>query len=124
MPSSTPSYVPSLTHAQREAIELLRGSKRVLLTGHERPDGDCIGAQAALASVLRSLGQDCIILNPGPVEPQFDYLAREIEYRSYRPGDAVPDHDLTVLLDCSELSRCGPLGRRRVHRRRPGPRRV
>ena len=50
---------------------LLRGSRRVLLTGHERPDGDCIGAQAALAHVLTAMGQDPIVLNPDAPERRY-----------------------------------------------------
>ncbi len=88
---------------------MLERSQRVLLTGHVRPDGDCIGAQAALYQVLRNLGKTVTILNPDLPEAQFDYLAEACPYRRY-PGANVPDHDLTVLLDCSELSRCGELG--------------
>ncbi len=73
-----------------------------------RPDGDCIGAEAALASVLMAMGKDVWILNPDPPEPQFDYLARKFSYKTYEGGD-LPQHDVAVLLDCSELSRCGQL---------------
>jgi len=93
---------------REEALEVLRGARRVLLTGHERPDGDCVGAQAALARVLEALGKTAFILNPDPLEGRYDYLAKDCPYRTYT-GGAVPEHDLTVLLDCSELSRCGKL---------------
>jgi len=99
---------PHLTEAQQAALELLRSAESVLLTGHARPDGDCVGAQAALARVLMALGKHVVILNPDPPEPQFDYLSSQLEYRAYSGGE-VPEHDLTVLLDCSELSRCGDL---------------
>lgn len=91
------------------ALDLLRTGERFLLTGHVRPDGDCIGAQAALARVLESMGKQVFVWNPDPPESQFDYLSREIDYRAWKPGDAVPPHDVTVLLDCAELSRCGDL---------------
>lgn len=103
-------HVPPLTAAQREAVELLRGAKRVLLTGHERPDGDCVGAQAALTAVLRAVGVESIIVNPGLPEAQYDYLASRVRYHDHDPGAPLPEHDLAVLLDCSELSRCGALG--------------
>ena len=63
-----------LTDAQRAAVELLRASQRVILTGHERPDGDCVGAQAALARVLQALGKEVFILNSDPVATQRDAL--------------------------------------------------
>ena len=40
------------TAEQLAALKLLKTSKRFVLTGHVRPDGDCVGAQAALASCL------------------------------------------------------------------------
>ncbi|MCP3918754.1 MAG: bifunctional oligoribonuclease/PAP phosphatase NrnA [bacterium] len=100
-----------LTDAQREALDALRGARRVVLTGHERPDGDCIGAQAALSRVLTALGKHVRILNPDPPEGQFDYLSRECDY-GVDDGGALPEHDLVVLLDCSELSRTGALANR------------
>ncbi|MCA8979422.1 MAG: DHH family phosphoesterase [Planctomycetes bacterium] len=97
------------TPAERAALELLERGNRFLLTGHMRPDGDCIGAQAALSRVLMAAGKQVSIWNPDPPESQFDYLAREVDYRAWKPGDQLPAHDVTVLLDCAELSRCGEL---------------
>ncbi|MFT7667660.1 MAG: phosphoesterase RecJ-like protein [Planctomycetota bacterium] len=97
------------TAAESAALSLLKEGQRFVLSGHIRPDGDCIGAQAALASVLRSMGKEVWILNPDPIEPQFDYLKGENRYRVYKGGD-LPVHDVSVLLDISELSRCGDLG--------------
>lgn len=91
----------------RAALELLRGARRVLLTGHEHPDGDCIGAQAALYSVLDSLGKQVTILNPHVPEARYDYLTRACAYGVF--GGQLPTHDLAVLLDCSELDRCGAM---------------
>jgi bifunctional oligoribonuclease and PAP phosphatase NrnA len=95
--------------AETAALELLRSGERFLLTGHMRPDGDCIGAQAALSRVLEKAGKQVFIWNPDPPEAQFDYLSREIDYRAWKAGDVLPPHDVTVLLDCAELSRCGDL---------------
>jgi phosphoesterase RecJ-like protein len=97
------------TGEQQQALELLERSERVILTGHAHPDGDCIGAQAALYRVLQSLGKTVWILNPDLPEPRFDYLSKACPYGRYE-GGPIPEHDLVVLLDCSELSRCGDLG--------------
>ena len=94
--------------AQRDALELLRSAERFLLVGHERPDGDCLGAQAALARVLEALGKTVAILNPDPPEDRYDFLAREVDFGVF--AGTVPAHDVCVLLDISELSRCGRLG--------------
>jgi bifunctional oligoribonuclease and PAP phosphatase NrnA len=94
---------------ESSALDLLRSGSRFVLSGHVRPDGDCIGAQAALAGLLRALGKEVWIINPDPIGPEFDYLAKENQYRSWGGGD-LPVHDVSVLLDCSELSRVGELG--------------
>lgn len=104
----TRDFAPPIDPAQARAVDALRSGQRFLLAGHVRPDGDCIGAQAALARVLSSLGKQVWIYNPDPPEPQLDYLARDFTFRAY-DGGALPAHDWCVLLDISELSRCGPL---------------
>ncbi|MEM7519227.1 MAG: DHH family phosphoesterase, partial [Planctomycetota bacterium] len=98
------------TDAQQRAVDCIRQAERIILSGHVRPDGDCIGAEAALALGLEKLGKEVWILNPDPPEPQFDYLTERSTYRSYRAGADLPAHDLSILLDASELSRCGDLG--------------
>ena len=105
---SRPS-APTTTPEQTAALDLLRGGERFVLSGHMRPDGDCIGAEAALANALRELGKEVWIVNPDPIDRQFDYLTGPNDYRVFRGGD-LPRHDVSVLLDCSVLSRCGDLG--------------
>lgn len=97
-----------LTDEQAAALELLGSSRRVLLAGHEAPDGDCIGAQTALSRMLRSMGKDVWILNADPVEPKYSFLAEHCDFGVYRGGD-LPVHDLVCLTDASELSRTGTL---------------
>ncbi len=99
---------PPPTAAQERALDLLLKSRRVLLTGHVRPDGDCIGAEAALNSMLGALGQEVHILNADPAPDRFDFLTCQCAFGSYAGGE-LPPHDLVVMLDGSELSRTGPL---------------
>jgi len=96
------------TDDQRMALELLRGARRVLLTGHEAPDGDCIGAQAALSGLLRGMGKDVWILNPDPVEPKYSFLTQQCDFGVFTGGD-LPVHDVVCLLDGGELERTGAL---------------
>jgi phosphoesterase RecJ-like protein len=92
--------------AQLRALELLQRGRRFVITGHMRPDGDCIGAQAALSRVLESLGKEVWIINPDPPEARFEYLSRECRYRAFQGGE-LPAHDVAVLLDFCELERTG-----------------
>ena len=108
-PESTTSLdAGPLGPAALRALELLQRGKRFVLTGHVRPDGDCIGSQAALARVLQSLGKDVWIVNPDPPEARFDYLSRDVRFRAFT-GAELPEHDVAVLLDFSELERTGAM---------------
>lgn len=86
------------------AARLLNGRKSFLLTGHERPDGDCLGSQVALFHLLRTLGKDVVIRNPDPIIRMHDFL---LEHTPIEAGLPLPDCDVVVLLDCAELSRLG-----------------
>jgi len=94
-------------HRER-ALALLRGAERFVLCGHVRPDGDCLGAQTALCGVLERLGKQVWIYNSEPLPPQLDYLAQGTVFRVYDRG-ALPEHDVSVMLDFCELGRTGPL---------------
>ena len=89
------------------ALDLLREGERFVLTGHVRPDGDCIGAQAALTRVLEALGKTVFCMTPDPVQEEFDYLASEVDFRVFR--GCLPAHDVAVLLDFCEPGRTGPM---------------
>jgi phosphoesterase RecJ-like protein len=89
------------------ALDLLRRGRRFLICGHARPDGDCIGAEAALSRTLALLGKEVVIMNPDPVEPRFAYLSSECPYQAFK--GSLPDHDVAVLLDFSEITRTGAM---------------
>lgn len=103
----TPTARP-LEADREKAIELFREAGSFLLAGHVRPDGDCVGSQGALARVLQSMGKDVTILNPDHPGEQFHYFYDACPFGVY-DGGRVPDHDVCVLLDINELSRCGDL---------------
>jgi phosphoesterase RecJ-like protein len=88
-------------------LDLLTGESRFLLAGHERPDGDCIGAQVALYHLLEALGKQVAIVNPDPPAPVFEFLLEATPIQAYRSAQELPPFDVLVLLDCAHLSRLG-----------------
>lgn len=103
-PAGAPAPVPE------RALELIRAGRRFLLVGHARPDGDCLGSQAGLASLLRAQGKEVWILNPDAPDPEYEHLTGAERFGVYA-GGSLPAHDVAVLLDFSELERCGELAR-------------
>ncbi len=110
-PNPSSIRVPSpLSQPSPAFVAALRDARSIILTGHEHPDGDCLGAQAALHQLLVGLGKHVRVLNPDPPAKAFDFLGRNVRYEAYRSGP-LPPCDLLILLDCSELRRLGRLQR-------------
>jgi phosphoesterase RecJ-like protein len=97
---------------QNKFRDLIAARQRFLLTGHENPDGDCLGAQVALFHLLRTLGKEAAIVNPDPIGRMHDFLLRHTPFLHARASEPLPPFEVAVLLDCNQLSRLGELGPR------------
>lgn len=89
----------------------LQGTRRVLLTTHENPDGDGIGALVGLAHFLRHLGKEVRIV-VSPALPFFlAFLDPEGWIEAYEPAERHRDlaawPDTWVMVDASEVHRLG-----------------
>ncbi len=75
------------------------------IAGHVSPDGDCIGSQLALGSLLERKGKRVTLLSEGPF---FDVSVRSYEslFSSNLKESLVPNSAL-VLADCSTIARIG-----------------
>ncbi len=85
---------------KQQAIELLRGAKRVLVMGHQNPDGDAIGSVLAMTLVLRKLGKDVTPLCADPVPPTFQFLPVTDQLTSSVKGGT----DFVITLDTSQVT--------------------
>jgi phosphoesterase RecJ-like protein len=90
----------------------IRGAASLLLTTHEGPDGDGIGAQLALARALRRMGKRVHVINPGDTLRRFRWMDRDDDIRTWRKDLApiVREVDLAILVDTNELRRAGAVG--------------
>jgi len=114
-PSSSRAVAPA------EIRRLIRGNKSFLITGHERPDGDCLGAELALAALLRAMGKKAVIVNHDPLPPPYDLFFDSLgEFRTCRrdaagqsrrrPARPIPA-DVVFVLDSTDMKRVGdPVG--------------
>lgn len=86
--------------------ELLTGVKTVGITGHIRPDGDCVGSCLGLYNYLRDnypdIEAEVFLEQPGS---EFNYI-RHIEAVANEPSDKK--YDLFIVLDCSSADRFAP----------------
>lgn len=90
-------------------LEFLNAYSSYIVLGHKEPDGDCIASQLVLASYLGNKGKRTALLSAGP------FTRTEIAAYACRFDDALPSWAsepgvAAIILDCSSLSRTGPLG--------------
>lgn len=107
------SHYPQFAETWRAILRDLTG-RRIVIGGHARPDGDCIGSQVALARVLRALGHDVRCANPDPVPRRLQFLTRD---EPFFTADTLPVGDYAaVYVDCADHLRPGE----KLHARLPG----
>jgi len=86
---------------------------RVLLTTHESPDGDGVGAAVALACHLKTLGKEARIVVAPALPENLRFLDPEGWIEAFEPDtihrDLAAWPDAWLLIDASEPHRMGPL---------------
>ncbi len=88
-----------------EIVDFLKQTKSVLITAHERPDGDAIGSALALEKGLQSLGIRTVIMLKDFVPEMYKFLAGSSNillpsYLGWQP-------DAIIALDSTEWERIG-----------------
>jgi len=90
--------------------ERLKGARRVLVTSHEKPDGDAIGSCAAMARALRSLGVDADVWVQGAISDSLLQFVTDLVLRrapEESPGEG--DYDLALIVDTGAWTQLQPL---------------
>jgi phosphoesterase RecJ-like protein len=88
-------------------LDFIKRGKKFLVLGHKEPDGDCIGSQLALSSVLRRLGKEAIPCSAGPFKrPEIGpYQERCILHIGAQEREGA----WVLIMDCWALYRTGDL---------------
>jgi phosphoesterase RecJ-like protein len=88
-----------------ELVSFIRTGSSFIVAGHKEPDGDCVGSQLALCSVLRRLGKKAIPCSAGPFKRTeiMPYTDRFVPVPPDRTGMSV------IVVDCSVPARTGDL---------------
>lgn len=108
------SKLPDTCDAIRQQIgDVLRSAQRVVITTHQRPDGDAVGSCMGLHYVLREQGADVTTFLPDPAPSNLQWLVTDDACRvEVWSGDAhhrehLQQADLIIVLDLNDLSRLG-----------------
>ena len=78
---------------------------KFLISAHINPEGDSIGSQIALASLLRRIGKDAIILNDSPVPHVLQFMNGTENILKEMPRNFK--FDAAIILDCPDMTRVG-----------------
>lgn len=79
-------------------------NKVFLLSAHIHLEGDALGSELALASLLRRLGKKVFVYNEDTPPAEYLFLPG---VDSVLTDDPDVDYDVAMIVDCSDLSRTG-----------------
>ncbi len=97
------------TERLRRVANAIEASRNLILTCHEKPDGDAIGSMLGLGLALKDAGRDVILYSKDPIKEPLKFLPGSGWITTQLP-DPLPGGTTLVILDCSEPGRIGPAG--------------
>jgi phosphoesterase RecJ-like protein len=89
---------------EKEIWKTIAKSRRILITSHERIDGDGVGSELALLHMAAATGRETVIINDGEAPQMFAFLPG-IEKVRVMPDGWRDDFDLAVALDSATAER-------------------
>jgi phosphoesterase RecJ-like protein len=110
MTSATASATYASSATPQRLADRIRSARRMLITSHDKPDGDAVGSVLALARAARSLGVETEAWLCGPFDPSLGVLlAGE---RVGRAPESMPSgaFDLVAVVDTGSWSQLEHLG--------------
>jgi phosphoesterase RecJ-like protein len=91
--------------SRTQLLQELRAADKLLLTTHERPDGDAVGSLAAMQLVLSALGKDALAFLAADEFPlPYEYRFIRLQGLVTEPPDDLCERVL-VFLDCGNIDR-------------------
>lgn len=91
----------------QELLDFIKKGAKFLVAGHKEPDGDCVGSQLALSSVLQRLGKEAIPCSAGPFK-RTELLPYKDRFITC-PGAKERTGARVIIMDCSAPHRTGEL---------------
>ena len=88
--------------------DIINSCEKILLTTHENPDGDGLGAEVGLYYHLKEEGKDVKIINYSPLPKEYYFLNRNDIFESYNNSlhdDWMKTVDLAIIFDVGDYSR-------------------
>lgn len=91
----------------REIKRIIEKNDVFLLTTHLNPDGDGIGAGAAMVELLLQLGKTVRFVCDSPIAPKLQFLDYHNTHEEYDPDGDYSDVQVVLVLDTHRRERIG-----------------
>ena len=88
-------------------LDAIRDGKTFCITGHIRPDGDCVGSQIGLALALQDEGKKVVCWNENSIPQKYKFL--DVGGLFQKPKSGM-EFDCVVAVDCASFERLGSVG--------------
>jgi phosphoesterase RecJ-like protein len=96
---------------EKQIYEIIAKSNVILLTSHERVDGDGVGAELALCMMLRRMGKTVRAINDGEFPLIYRFLPAAGD-ATVCPAAWRDDFDLCIAVDSADLERLGKVAKK------------
>lgn len=98
-----------------ELNPLLKDTKKIVITTHQKPDADALGSSLALFRYLKKKGHDVAVIAPTDYPQFLNWMEGNNEVIVYteeeeKSSNLVAEADFIFCLDFSQLSRINELG--------------
>ena len=87
------------TDIQKNIIELIKRSSKILILPSSPPDGDSLGSAVALYIALKKLNKEITVVCSDPVPDVFDFLPN----MKIVGNKLISSNDFIITLDCKKI---------------------
>ena len=92
-------------HIVKKIASLIHEKRSFFLSGHRKPDGDTVGSELAMESLLRRLGKSVDVYNAESVPESLLFLPGARRIRTARK--VSKNYDAAVIFECFDSDRMG-----------------
>ncbi|MBD3182536.1 bifunctional oligoribonuclease/PAP phosphatase NrnA [Candidatus Poribacteria bacterium] len=102
------------TKLMGDILNVIKGNDSFIISSHINPDGDAVGSQLAVYSLLKDLEKSVCIVNRDPIPFIYKFLLEnDLPYISLKDMEMAEnqnswmDAQVAIVLDCASLARTG-----------------
>ena len=99
--------IPDITYLHRNAADVLRRARHVLLVSHPKPDGDTLGAATAMYNWCKRVGIPASGFCIDVVPSQYAYMPGSEDFTNDKTAFMSGRHDVIAVFDAGDLRFAG-----------------